>query len=394
MKKRTYGTGNCHQRDNGKWRLIYRPKWALKPLSKTVDAGGKKDAENQLRDWVKELDKQAGPTVKVSILQLIELHVADMRTNGCDLADTEIVERRAKKHLAPAFADFDFAVYPLKAARIKQYCNARLQAGAKRATINRELSALRRALALAVEDELIGLAVPKIPKLKENNVRIGLVSAEMYGAIMQGLPDDLKPVWCYGFRLGVRKGELLKLETEWLLPYWKTEEPYIKIPGFARSGKRITKSGKPHVIPLYHSELRAFTEMLLSDPTRDPKCPYLFQHEGRAIKSSYLRAGFEAARLAAKYPEAIFHDTRRTAVARMEDAGIPRKKAMEITGHLTESVYLRYNIGVEDDVIDAGRQLREHENKRLERNSFQDSFPGPTDSRLTDDSKPAAKRLN
>lgn len=394
MKKRTYGTGNCHFRGNGKWRFIYKPKWATKPLSKTVEASSKKEAENKLRDWVKELDGQAGPSVTISILQLIELHVADMRTNGCDPADTEIVERRAKKHLAPAFAGFDFALCPLKAARVKQYCNARLQAGAKRATINRELSALRRALALAVEDELIGLAVPKIPKLKENNVRTGMVTDDIYSGIMQELPDDLKPVWCYGFRLGVRRGELLKLETEWLLPYWKTEEPFIKIPGFDRKGKRITKSGKAHVIPLYHSELRAFTEMVLSDPSRDPKCLYLFQHEGRAIKPSYIRAGFEAARIAAKYPGAIFHDTRRTAVARMEEAGIPRKKAMEITGHLTESVYLRYNIGAEEDVIDAGRQLREHENKRLERNSFQNSFLSSADALSVDDPPVSPKRLN
>jgi hypothetical protein len=56
MKKRTYGTGNCHFRGNGKWRFIYRPNWASKPLSKTVEALNRKTAEELLVDWVRQLD--------------------------------------------------------------------------------------------------------------------------------------------------------------------------------------------------------------------------------------------------------------------------------------------------------------------------------------------------
>jgi hypothetical protein len=68
-------------------------------------------------------------------------------------------------------------------------------------------------------------------------------------------------LWCFAYRLGIRKGELLKIRIEWLLPYWNQEEPFIKIPGFDEFGNRITKSGQPHTIPIHHPELRSFVEM-------------------------------------------------------------------------------------------------------------------------------------
>lgn len=95
---------------------------------------------------------------------------------------------------------------------------------------------------------------------------------------------------------------------------------------------------------------------------RDPHCPYVFQYRGKRLRN--IRSGFEKGCMEAGYEEVIFHDTRRTAVRRMEDAGIPRREAMQITGHLTETVYKRYDIGSEAGATEAGRKLREHESKR------------------------------
>jgi integrase len=189
-------------------------------------------------------------------------------------------------------------------------------------------------------------------------------------------------LWCFAYRTGVRKGELLKILWEWLLPYRKQEEPYILVPGFDSKGNRITKSGKPHVISLYHPEMRAFVEMALAN--RNPDCPYLFQYRGKRLKD--IRTGFEQARRHAKLGDVIFHDTRRSAVTRMEKAKIEREEAMEITGHRTQSIYERYHIGKESGATEAGRKLREYEQRQAQ---FPYEFPygAPTkESRKTTDS--------
>jgi integrase len=359
MKKRTYGTGTLRQLASGKWCFEYKPRWETKRLSKTVEAPTEKAAEKQLADWVEELDRQGAPSVEVSIDDLIELHLSDMRLQGRDPIYIEQVRKRTRKHLSKYFSAVDFA-QPLKKAAIKKYANARVEAGAKRATVNRELAALKRAMHLGIDEELIRVPLPKFEKLPENNVRTGEVSEGAYRAIMVHLPEHQQMLWAFAYGLGVRKGELLKLRLEWLLPYWREPEPYIKIPGFDADGRRITKSGQPHIIPLYHPELRAFVAMALSK--RDPRCPYLFQYRGRQLKN--IRTGFEKACRAAGYPELIFHDTRRTAVGRMEAAGIPREEAMQITGHRTESVYKRYHIGKEKGAIETGRRLREYEEQQ------------------------------
>ena len=356
MTKRTYGTGTFRQLPSGKWLLEYRPKWSTKRLSKTIEAPNKKVAEHALSIWVTELDAQEGPAVAVSFRQLLEVLIADMRLNDRDGENILHVARRSKKHLGAFFATFDFS-RPLKKSDVKRYAAARLKEGAARATINRELAALKRMLRLGNEEELLCVPVPKIELLPENNVRTGFVDEAAYQLILQQLPAHQKMLWAFAYRLGVRKGELLKIRLKWLLPYWHLEEPYIKIPGYDEQGHRITKSGKPHTIPVHHPELRTYVALALSQ--RDPKCPWLFQYRGKRLKN--VRTGFENAREAAGLDGLIFHDTRRTAVRRMEDAGVPRREAMQITGHRTEQVYKRYDIGAESGAVDAGKRLRDYE---------------------------------
>jgi integrase len=115
------------------------------------------------------------------------------------------------------------------------------------------------------------------------------------------------------------------------------------------------KNGKPRTIPIY-GEMEPFLELALTQ--RDllwPGCTWVFHYKGRQI-GSHIK-GWKKACKAAGLPDLHFHDLRRSAVRSMERAGVPRHVATGITGHLTESVYKRYDIVSPRDLQEAGRTL-------------------------------------
>lgn len=356
MKKRTYGTGTIAQIQPGKWELRYAPPNSRR-LSKTVHVESRKAAEDALTDWRRDLDKQKNPGTKVPCSALFELHLAEMRRRGRDPLNIIDQERKIKKHLVPFFGPREAS--SIKVEDLNAYVDRRLGNGAKPATINRELSNLRRAFRLGFDQHKILAPLPTYERLPEDNIREGFLEEDEYRRIMHFLPAHQRMLWCFAYYLGIRKGELLKFRWEWLLPYWKQPMPIVKIPG------RYCKNKKPHTIPLYHPEMRAMVEFAMTG--RNPHCPFVFQYSGRPLQN--IRTGFEAARKAAGVEEIIFHDTRRTAVRNMILAGISEKRAMQISGHRTRSVFDRYDITNEKDAIETGTKLEDHHRERSERQS-------------------------
>src|SRR6185437_10057294 len=90
--------------------------------------------------------------------------------------------------------------------------------------------------------------------------------------------------------------------------------------------------------------------------------PWLFVGEtGKRIKS--FRTAWLNARIKAGVPKATPHDFRRVAVRALNAAGVPIRTAMEMVGHKTMSVYHRYGIVDEKDLI-AGGELAAYYEKR------------------------------
>jgi excisionase family DNA binding protein len=89
-------------------------------------------------------------------------------------------------------------------------------------------------------------------------------------------------------------------------------------------------------------------------------CPWVFHRTGKKVKGKRITRFTKAWRKAcekAGTPGRIPHDLRRTAVRNLVRAGIPERVAMQLTGHKTRSVFERYNIVSECDLVEAAKKL-------------------------------------
>ena len=89
-------------------------------------------------------------------------------------------------------------------------------------------------------------------------------------------------------------------------------------------------------------------------------CPWVFNRTNKKVRgkriTTFIKA-FRAACTKAGCPGRIPHDLRRTAVRNLVRAGIPERVAMQMTGHKTRSVFERYNIVSECDLVEAAKKV-------------------------------------
>jgi integrase len=225
------------------------------------------------------------------------------------------------------------------------------------ATINRELQMLKRCFSLAIQSGRIA-SRPHIAMLREAPARSGFFDRAEIDAVIAHLPADLGAVIEFAFITGWRQSEVLTLE--WRQVDFAADE--------VRLFAGMTKNGLPRTFPLT-TDLRRLLKAREAAHTALKQAghitPLVFWRmvaKGRGgdkkpRKIITFAKAWRKGCAAAGCPGRIPHDLRRSAVRTFTRAGISEHAAMKLSGHLTASIFARYDIVSENDLRSAANAL-------------------------------------
>lgn len=341
MSKDRWGEGNTYLRGETYW--IH---YSVGGKTVRESTGKKKEAEARkvLRKRLNAMDRgeSTGAEVqRITVGDLLDDLKRDYERNEKSVDWAQIVINHLRPH-------FGF----IKAARvgtdqIESYIKAR-SAKVAGSTINRELALLRRAFYLGTKTDPAKVArVPKIPKLPEGAARTGFFDSEMLARLVAELPPEIAGVAKFAYYTGCRKTEILSLRWDWV----DLDRRIVTLPG------AVTKNGESRKIPMVADLVAALVDLRKERDNLWAYCPWVFSRAGRKIRSFYT--SWRAACNRADLPDGtrLLHDMRRSGVRNLVRAGVPERVAMSISGHKTRSIFDRYNITSETDLMDAVDRL-------------------------------------
>ena len=333
------GLGRIFKRGPVWWIAYYHRGEELRESSQS-------DRESQARKLLKKrlgevgTGKFIGPDEeKVTFEALAADLVTDYETNHKRSISSA---RLSIKHLG-AFFGADRAL-DITTDRVRTFIAHRQYEGVKNASINRELSALKRMFTLAMQAGKLSRK-PYIPMLAENNARQGFLDHAEFLTLREVLPAYLKDPVTFLYHSGWRVSEMRALE-------WRDIDLLGKI---VRLRPEISKNKDGRLLPLEGELMTVFGR---AKDQRRLDCPYVFHADGQKIGD--FKKAWKTACKKAGIQGTLVHDLRRTAVRNMVRAGVRERVAMTLTGHKTRSIFDRYNIVSETDLHEASKQIQSH----------------------------------
>jgi len=343
-RKGTRGQGRVYLRkyaDRSIWWLEF---W--RDGKQVRESSGSTDREAALRLLGEKLGKVADGSFvprsvrRVTFDELALLLIADYKANGrksLRTATTSVEHLRA--HIGGMRAT------SITSSDLTRYVAGRREEGAAAGTIHKELMALSGMFRLARKAGL-GVGRPEFPTVEVHNARQGFFEEADLRAVLEHLEPWYRPVIEFLALTGWRKGEALGLQ--WRQVDWKAGTLRLEV-GTTKNdeGRTFPFRALPALEQLLR-EQHDYTKQVQRE--RGAMVPQVFHHDGAPIRD--FHDAWERARTRAGLPGRLIHDLRRTAVRNLERAGVPRSVAMKVTGHKTESIYLRYAIVNEADIAE------------------------------------------
>jgi integrase len=347
--------GSIYRRGNVLWIKYYRGSKTIRESARTLN--WESLSEQQREKAAQKLLELRQAQVKTGTLppryleritfdEIAQDFLNDYKVNGrASIRKAEESVKKLKEHFSGR------KVKDIDTSMIQKYVLIRQEQKKKNSTINRQLAALKRMLTLAARHEPPKVArVPYIPMLSEKgNARSGFFEHEEYLALRGAAPDWLKTVMAIGYHCGFRRQEILTLTWEQV----DMERRRIAL----RAAD--TKTREARTVAMTDDLHKVLSAWKARRDTRFPHWPLVcFRVENRQpVSVGDFRKVWRTALKTVGLEGRLFHDFRRTAVRNMVKAGVPEKVAMTISGHKTRSVFDRYHIVNESDLVAAAGKL-------------------------------------
>ena len=254
------------------------------------------------------------------------------------------VERHVRRHLSRHFKGE--RAQNITYDRLLRFKGARLAEKASPSTVRYELSLVRTGLVVAHKAGRL-LALPPLPSVHVENTRTTFFDEDNFQDLRTHLPPAVAAVATFMYWAGWRRNETLT--REWRHVDWNAGTICLE-PGETKNGqgRSIPFEVLPELAAVLTAQ-RAYTDAV--EKRTGSVVRWVFHREGRRVKS--IRQAWRTACKKAKLVGHIPHDFRRSAVRRLERAGIARSVAMKIVGHSSEAIYHRYSITNDADVREA-----------------------------------------
>lgn len=313
--------------------------------SKTDD---KPTAKKLLRERLSAVDRHEPVTArtgKITVGEALKAVMEDKSLNGRRwLAEPKrMIEHHIEPHFGPKRRLASIGV-----ADLRTYSRTRVEKGASPASVNRELSLLRRAFRLAQAANEITL-VPAFAFLQEAAPRQGFCDPAQFAAVVKLLPSWLQPAVKAIYISGWRKNEIMRLVPQ----HVDLNANTLTLP------PENSKTGEPRTI-IMPTELRTIVEKQLVSFDRLKKrgyFPRFLFHKPLGTSIGSFRKRWRTAAKNAGHPGLLIHDLRRSATRNLTKAGVPEQTAMAVLGHKSNSTFRRYRIVDTSDLADAAAKL-------------------------------------